>query len=102
MVDAQLGADFDIVKRESVYLPNFLAASNDFKIMNQLTADLEHEQHGMINWSQHLKHENPEFSATFLRIITQMQVRRCGDGSVIAFFPYRSAGLISDTRRIFH
>lgn len=75
MVDAQLGADFDIVKRESIYLPNFLAKSDDFTILNHLIADLEREQHGMVNWSQHLKHENPEFSSTFLKIIAQMQVR---------------------------
>lgn len=26
----------------------------------------------MINWSQHFKHENPDFSATFQAIVTKM------------------------------
>jgi hypothetical protein len=27
---------------------------------------------GMVNWSKHLKHENPEFSPTFKTIVGQM------------------------------
>jgi hypothetical protein len=27
---------------------------------------------GMVNWSKHLKHENPEFSPTFKRIVDEM------------------------------
>lgn len=30
------------------------------------------EVEGMINWSKHLKHENPDFSQTFKKIITDM------------------------------
>lgn len=74
-VDAQLSADFDIVIKQSVYLPNFFASTKDLTLLNALLVDLEKHDSGMINWSKHLKHENPEFSPTFLKIIAKMQVR---------------------------
>jgi hypothetical protein len=36
------------------------------------THELASEGGGMVNWSKHLKHENPEFSQTFARIVHAM------------------------------
>lgn len=76
MVDAELTAAFDIVRKQSVYLPNFFAQTGDLSLLNALLADLERHQGGMVTWSKHMKHENPDFSPTFLKIIERMQVRR--------------------------
>eukprot|EP00466_Bigelowiella_natans_P001138 jgi/Bigna1/54764/estExt_Genewise1Plus.C_430001 len=48
----------------------------DFSILKRLALDLEQrgtgKEGGMINWSKHLKHENPEFSPTFKAVIESM------------------------------
>jgi len=61
-----------------VYLRHFLCEGDDYSIIKSLTQELEEQavreeeaggdgcgRGGMINWSKHLKYENPDFSPTF-------------------------------------
>ena len=78
MADGQLAADFEsVLKGEAIYLPEFHCGKNDFALLAGLAKDMEthelaSEGGGMVNWSKHLKHENPEFSQTFARIVDAM------------------------------
>ena len=78
MADGQLAADFEsVLKGEAIYLPEFHCGKNDFALLAGLAKDMEthelaSEGGGMVNWSKHLKHENPEFSQTFARIVQAM------------------------------
>ena len=78
MADGQLAADFEsVLKGEAIYLPEFHCGKNDFALLAGLAKDMEthelaSEGGGMVNWSKHLKHENPEFSQTFARIVHAM------------------------------
>lgn len=74
LVDPKLSADLELVAKESVYLPSFLARTDDLSLLHSLMHDLKQHHVGMVNWSKHLKHENPDFSPTFLSIIQKMQV----------------------------
>lgn len=47
------------MKGQAIYLPNFFCDKDDFTYLQSLTKDLQNNAEGMINWSQHLKHENP-------------------------------------------
>ena len=80
-----------------IYLPHFFCTGSDLTLLQSLKADLEQYckerrkinpeeeedeapgntpkgsvAEGMVNWSKHLKHENPDFSPTFKKIIDQM------------------------------
>ena len=76
--DGQLQSDFEsVLKGEAIYLPNFHCAKRDFSLLAGLAKDMEEhegatEGGGMVNWSKHLKHENPEFSPTFKRVVDAM------------------------------
>ena len=76
--DGQLQSDFESVLRgEAIYLPNFHCAKRDYALLAGLAKDMEEHESaseggGMINWSKHLKHENPEFSETFKRVTDAM------------------------------
>ena len=76
--DGQLQSDFEsILKGEAIYLPNFHCSKKDFALLAGLAIDMENHEAavdggGMINWSKHLKHENPDFSPTFKRIVEEM------------------------------
>eukprot|EP00026_Physarum_polycephalum_P011606 Phypoly_transcript_11841.p1 GENE.Phypoly_transcript_11841~~Phypoly_transcript_11841.p1 ORF type:complete len:310 (+),score=70.31 Phypoly_transcript_11841:85-1014(+) len=62
-----------LVKGQAIYLPNFFCEKDDFKYLQALSQDLQKNAgEGMINWSQHLKHENPDFSPTFQEIVQKM------------------------------
>jgi hypothetical protein len=74
LVDPKLSADLELVTKESIYLPNFFADSSDLSLLSALVEDLKRHHAGMVSWSKHLKHENPDFSPTFLNIIQKMQV----------------------------
>lgn len=55
------------------YLPNFICGTGDWTIFKKLEEDLKNcEEFGMIEWSKHSKHENPEFSSTFNDIIKKI------------------------------
>ena len=71
MADPHLQRDYELLTDgQAIYLTEFLSAKNDFTLMLGLVNDLEaNAGEGMINWSQHLKHENPDFSATFNAIV---------------------------------
>ena len=78
MADGQLAADFEsVLKGEAIHLPEFHCGKNDSALLAGLAKDMEthelaSEGGGMVNWSKHLKHENPEFSQTFARIVHAM------------------------------
>ena len=78
LADGQLAADFEsVIKGEAIYLPEFHCGKTDFALLAGLAKDMEthelaSEGGGMVNWSKHLKHENPEFSKTFARIVHAM------------------------------
>lgn len=60
-----------------VYLPSFCCPPTDFSILRALTRDLQQCQattggEGMVNWSQHLKFENPDFSPTFRQLLARL------------------------------
>lgn len=86
-----------ILKDGCIYIPNFFCKSDDKTIFNKILKELENnitpnpthqglrtskeEDHlggasslpgQLVSWSQHLKHENPEFSPTFNEIINKM------------------------------
>jgi len=62
-----------LVKGQAVYLPHFFCEKDEFTYLKSLTDDLQKNAgEGMINWSQHLKHENPDFSPTFQEIVQKM------------------------------
>jgi len=76
--DGQLQSDFaSILNGEAIYLPHFHCARKDFARLAGLARDMEEhgaaaEVGGMIEWSKHLKHEDPHFSPTFQRIVEEM------------------------------
>jgi len=62
-----------ILKGHCIYLPNFFSPTADYSLLKAVTHDLEQfTDKAMINWSKHLKHENPDFSPTFKDIINKM------------------------------
>ena len=77
-VDAQLlDSVSKIVSGNAVYIERFHCEENDYQTLERLANDLdrnakEEEEEGMINWSKHLKQENPEFSETFRTIVERM------------------------------
>eukprot|EP00300_Choanocystis_sp_HF-7_P008156 c15752_g1_i4.p1 GENE.c15752_g1_i4~~c15752_g1_i4.p1 ORF type:complete len:233 (+),score=42.43 c15752_g1_i4:27-701(+) len=75
MTSSSLQADLDkALKGHCIYLPSFFCGPKDFDLLQQLTQDIAaQEGEGMVNWSQHLKHENPTFSPTFQRIIARLE-----------------------------
>ena len=77
MLDANLAEDFStVLEGQCIYLPHFLCALDDRSIFDGLKADLEkNTEEGMINWSRHLRHENPDFSPTFQDVLAQVRVR---------------------------
>ena len=83
-----------VLEGHCIYLPHFYCTMSDYALLAALKKDLEMESlerrkdeadgdeeepkgrgevaDGMINWSKHLRHENPDFSSTFKKIIDQM------------------------------
>eukprot|EP00959_Pyramimonas_sp_CCMP1952_P245700 5134961-Pyramimonas_sp.AAC.1 len=58
---------------ECIYLPSFVCPKDDFSLMQSLLTDLAQEgREGMIDWSKHLKFENPDFSPTFQKLIQDL------------------------------
>jgi hypothetical protein len=52
------------------YLPQFICSKNDYNILTKLKEEISSEK--PINWSKHLKYENPDFSPTFNQIVDKM------------------------------
>lgn len=78
-VDANLlDSVAEIVSGNAVYIERFHCEEDDYETLERLANDLdecssaEEEEEGMINWSKHLKQENPEFSETFRTIVERM------------------------------
>ncbi|KAL6072074.1 Fe2OG dioxygenase domain-containing protein [Balamuthia mandrillaris] len=72
--DSSLLEDYcSILEGGCIYLPQFLCAAEDYTLLQSLAKELaDGEDHSMINWSKHLKHENPSFSNSFNCIIQKM------------------------------
>ena len=78
-VDANLlDSVAEIVSGNAVYIERFHCEEDDYETLERLANDLdkcssaEEEEEGIINWSKHLKQENPEFSETFRTIVERM------------------------------
>mmetsp|Transcript_25162 Transcript_25162/g.54774 ORF Transcript_25162/g.54774 Transcript_25162/m.54774 type:complete len:428 (-) Transcript_25162:204-1487(-) len=73
-VDAQLVDDFQsVMEGECIHLSSFFCAKDDFSLVQSLMTDLAQEgREGMIDWSKHLKFENPDFSPTFQKLIQEL------------------------------
>eukprot|EP01125_Pyxidicula_operculata_P005262 TRINITY_DN1896_c0_g4_i1.p1 TRINITY_DN1896_c0_g4~~TRINITY_DN1896_c0_g4_i1.p1 ORF type:complete len:384 (-),score=60.59 TRINITY_DN1896_c0_g4_i1:35-1186(-) len=70
--ESKLVNDFDaIMKGGCVYIPTFFNDPN-YKLLRSLSDDLSKSSNGLIHWSKHLKHENPDFSPTFKDIISKL------------------------------
>ena len=67
-MDARLLVDYQaILDGHCKYVPHLLCGAMDWGIMERLAADLEARaaSGGMVEWSRHLKHEDPTWSPTF-------------------------------------
>ena len=87
-VDAGLSETVSkIVSGNAVYIEGFHCEEDDFRYLEQLAEDLEESRYstttskrkgeedfggGVMNWSKHLKQENPEFSETFRTVVERM------------------------------
>lgn len=73
-VNAHLAMDIQAaIEGHAIYLPNLLCGKYDYSILRALAADLETGlENGMVTWSRHLKHEDPDFSPTFKAVIQQL------------------------------
>ena len=87
-VDAGLSETVSkIVSGNAVYIEGFHCEEDDFRLLEQLAEDLEESRYsttsskrkgeedfggGVMNWSKHLKQENPEFSETFRTVVERM------------------------------
>ena len=75
MVDGQLLADFEaVLSGNAIYLPYFHCSGCDYGLLASLGREMEvaAQLGGMVEWSKHLKHENPDFSETFQRVVDAM------------------------------
>eukprot|EP00667_Euglena_gracilis_P017621 EG_transcript_18607 len=74
MLDANLSEDFSVILQgQCIYLPNFFCQPTDLHLFDALKADLaSQKEDGMVNWSKHLKHEDPDFSATFKDVVDKI------------------------------
>jgi hypothetical protein len=73
LVDGQLLADYELLVRgHAIYLPRFFRSEDCSNYLKLLVDDMKAVGEGMVNWSQHLKHENPDFSPTFRSIVAAM------------------------------
>ena len=75
-VNATLSLDVQqAIEGHCIYLPNLLSPKFEYSILQSLAHELEEGlETGMIAWSKHLKHEDPDFSATFKAVIKQLDV----------------------------
>ena len=87
-VDAGLSETVSkIVSGNAVYIEGFHCEEDDFQTLEQLAEDLDNTSRylestskrkeedfggGVVNWSKHLKQENPEFSETFRTVVERM------------------------------
>lgn len=55
-----------------IYLPNFLCDKDDLLLFNKIKEEINDQE--PVNWSKHLKYENPEFSQTFKEIVDKMAI----------------------------
>lgn len=81
-MDGNLLRDFQaVMDGNAIYLRHFHCAAKDYGLLCALGREMEAEaarddgsgsSSGMVNWSKHLKSENPEFSETFHKIVDAM------------------------------
>eukprot|EP01083_Nonionella_stella_P041162 111627_1 len=75
-LNTKLMDDFKtVLEGNCIYIPHFLCRPSDCRLLHQLKKDIasysseNQSNQGMVDWSKHLKHENPSFSEIFNRII---------------------------------
>lgn len=56
----------------AVYIPNGCCSTEDRTWMNALCTELKSYSGEFVQWSKHLKHENPDFSPTFKLVIDKL------------------------------
>jgi hypothetical protein len=75
-VHPKLCADLESVfKGGAIYLPNGICKTDDLSLLQVLVHDLEQHNGQIVQWSRHLKYENPQFSKTFNDIVQKMADR---------------------------
>lgn len=58
---------------ECIYHPHMLAGPKDHTLLDKLLEELQsHAAAQLIPWSEHLKHEDPTWSPTFLKIVEEL------------------------------
>lgn len=76
--DATLMKDMvSVFEGNSIYLPNFFCSNSNLELFNSLKNELQQyaqtvDGDGLVHWSKHSKHENPEFSGTFNMIVKEL------------------------------
>ena len=72
--DNKISHEYDkIIKQGCIYLPNFFCHTNDLTLFNTLSKELmDNTKFNIVKWSQHYKHESPDFSPTFNYIVKTM------------------------------
>ena len=76
-MDARLLVDYKtILDGHCKYVPHLLGGAQDFSRIQALASDLDQaasvQSGGMIQWSKHLKHENPDWSGAFAAVVQAM------------------------------
>ena len=76
-MDARLLVDYQtILEGHCKYVPHLLGGAADWSRIQALARDLDHtasaDSGGMVCWSKHLKHENPDWSPAFASIVQAM------------------------------
>jgi hypothetical protein len=59
-----------LLNNNCLYLPNYYCNKNDLTIFNSLKEEIQSQD--PINWSKHMKYENPTFSKTFNQIVEKL------------------------------
>jgi hypothetical protein len=67
----KLGSDYKkLLDDGCLYIPNYYCDKNDFTIFEKLKEEIKTQD--PINWSKHMKYENPNFSSTFNQIVDKL------------------------------
>jgi hypothetical protein len=61
-----------LLENGCVYIPNYYCNKNNLSIFSQLKDEIKSQD--PINWSKHMKYENPTFSKTFNEIVDKLSI----------------------------
>src|SRR3989338_5339156 len=81
-LDGKLAADFELLRGgEAMYLREWGCGKNDLSLLQELSTELvqavggkekDGEKTGLVQWSKHMKWEQPDFSLLFQRLVGRM------------------------------